>query len=134
MWLSIVVRDAGGVVLFSTGQLDANNDLMDERSEFGEIDDQLFNAQAQMYRADGRPTGNTWDAASLENPAIQAGETRMVNYSFMVPAGLQGDLTMDIALRFRSFPPYLIRGLGLDSLLPIPIIDMAETSRMVAVQ
>jgi len=94
----------------------------------------LFNVQATMLRADSVPTGFTWDAVYLTNPSIKAGETRVAEYEFAVPADVSGNLTVDVALRFRSFPPYVIRGLGLDSLLPIPIINMAEATRLIAVE
>ena len=134
MWLSIVVRDGAQNVVYTSGQLDANDDLMDEYSEFPERDPDLFNAQATMLRADGTPTGNTWEAADLINPAIAPGETRTVDYSFTVPASAVDPLTVEVTLRFRSFPPYLLRGLGLDSLLPVPIIDMAGDTLTVTVQ
>ena len=117
----------------ATGQLDANNDLMDDNSEFPARDADLFNAQATMLRADGTPTGATWDAADLINPSIKPGETRTVDYSTAIPGGLGGNLNVDVALRFRSFAPYLFRQLELDSLLPIPIIDMATTSATVTI-
>jgi len=134
MWLSIVVRDAQQRELYSSGQLDANGDLMDGHSVFAARDPDLFNAQATMRRADGAATGFTWDAVGLDNPSIPAGETRLLAYGFDVPHGTLGPVTVDVALRFRSFPPYVFRALGLDSLLPIPIIDMEEATRQVSVE
>ena len=132
MWLSIRVKDQTSAVLYSSGELDVNNDLKDDHSEFPERDTALFNAQATMLRADSTPTGATWEAAYLTNPSIRAGETRTVNYGFTVPTGTTGNLTLAVILRFRSFPPYVFRGLALDSLLPIPIINMAEDTVIIA--
>jgi hypothetical protein len=87
-----------------------------------------------MRRADGAATGFTWDAVGLDDPTIRPGETRVVTYEFDVPPGTQGPITVDVALRFRSFPPYVFRALGLDSLLPIPIIDMEETVRQISIE
>ena len=126
MWLSVDVQNQSGVVIYASGRLDANNDLMDDHSEFPERDADLFNAQATMLRADSTPTGATWEAAYLANPSLRSGETRIIDYGFLVPSGTTGDLTLAVTLRFRSFPPYVFRGLGLNSLLPIPIINMAE--------
>ena len=134
VWLSVTVRDGQDDVVYSSGQLDENDDLMDGHSSFPERDPDLFNVQATMLRADSVPTGFTWDAVYLTNPSIKAGETRVAEYEFAVPADVSGNLTVDVALRFRSFPPYVIRGLGLDSLLPIPIINMAEATRLIAVE
>jgi hypothetical protein len=126
MWLSIEIRDQFGDPLYLSGDLDANGDLKNDYSAFPDRDFDLFNAQATMLRADSTPTGATWEAAYLTNPSIRAGELRTIDYGFQVPSRTSGDLTLIVKLRFRSFPPYVFRGLGLDSLLPIPIIDMAE--------
>lgn len=132
MWLALVLT-SGTDTLFATGQLDANDDLMDDHSSFPERDSALFNTQATMYRADGVPTGFVWEADSLVNPAIVAGETRVVDYRMPIPASASGPLRLEMKLHFRSFPPNVIRGLGEDVLLPIPIIDMWEDVRTVGV-
>lgn len=134
VWLSILVRDNSQNIVYSSGQLDANLDLMDDHSEFAARDTDLFNAQATMYRADSSLAAGTWDVAYMTNPSIEPGETRTVDYTIPVPPGLTGNLSVDVTLRFRSFPPYLFRSLGLDSLLPIPIIDMATSARTVTLQ
>lgn len=133
MWLDITITDDLGTVIYSTGQLDANGDLLDETSEFPERDPDLFNVRAQMYQADGLPTGATWDATSLYNPSIKPGETKVVPYSFVVPAGYSGNLSADVKLRFRSFAPRLFRDLNLDALLPIPIFDMNQYSQVITI-
>ncbi len=134
MWLSIVVRDAQQQKLYSSGQLDANGDLMNEHSAFAARDPDLFNAQATMRRADGAATGFTWDAVGLDDPTIRPGETRLHTYEFDVPPDTPGPVTVDVTLRFRTFPPYVFRALGLDTLLPIPIIDMEEAVRQIGVE
>jgi len=123
MWLSVEVRDAAGTLLYSSGALDENGDLFDRASDPG-----LFNAQATMLKADSTPTLNTWEAEYLINPSIRPGETRRVEYHVDTHAATAGLLTADVRLRFRSFPPPLLRALGLHDLLPIPIIDMAEAT------
>ncbi len=135
MWLSIIVRNSNDEIVFSSGQLDANDDLMDRYSGFLERDTFLFNAQATMLKADGSDA-SVWDVDSLVNPSIKPGETKVVNYSFATPefAGAVGEeLTIEVTLRFRSFAPYLFRELGLDSLLPIPIIDMNSTTHSISI-
>lgn len=125
MWLSVVVRDATGSVLFSSGQLNEELDII--------ADPYLFNAQATMLRADGTPTGAVWEAEGLINPSIKPGETRDLTYGFTVPEVTSGPLTLEVVLRFRSFSPVLFRNLNLEQFLPIPIIDMAEETVTVAV-
>lgn len=134
VWLHVVVRDNQQNVIYESGQLDANLDLMDDHSEFSARDTDLFNAQATMFRADSTLASGTWDVAYMTDPSIKPGETRTVDYTVSVPSGLTGTLSVDVDLRFRSFPPYLFRSLGLDSLLPIPIIDMASANNTVNLQ
>lgn len=123
MWLSVEVRDAAGTLLYSSGGLDEDGDLLDRA-----LDPDLFNAQATMLKADSMPTYNTWEAAFLVNPSIRPGETRRVEYHIDTRAARPGPLTANVHLRFRSFPPPLLRALGLHDFLPVPIIDMAEVS------
>jgi len=134
IWVSVIVRDQQGSIIYESGQLDANGDLMDRHSAFPVRDPDLFNTQASMLRADSSETGFPWDAAYLTNPSIKPGETRIVNYSIQVPESSSGTLSIEMKLRFRSFPPYVIRSLGLAYLLPIPIIDMAELQQTVTIQ
>jgi hypothetical protein len=123
MWLSVVVKDADSNILYASGQLDGNDDIIE--------DDDLFNAQSTMLRADGMPTRATWEAAAIENPGITPGETRDVQYGFVVPVEASGELSIDVTLRFRSFSPSSLRDLGLDQLLPIPVVNMAEVNQTV---
>jgi hypothetical protein len=119
MWLEILVRDAQAATIYSSGLLEDNDDLMDL-----DRDPDLYNAQATMLRADGTPTGATWEATDLVNPSIAPGETTDWSYTFDIPANTVGPLQIEATLRFRSFPPGLFRDLGLEHLLPIPIFDM----------
>jgi hypothetical protein len=125
MWLSVEVRDGTGSMVYSSGQLDDDGNLIQ--------DEDLFNARATMLRVTGEPTGVTWEAADLVNPSIEAGETRTVNYDFTIPQNVSGNLTIDVGLHYRSFSPSLLRGLNLGHLLPIQIIDMEESSKVVTV-
>jgi len=134
MWLAVAVTDGVGNTLYATGQLDANDDLMDQHSAYPERDSNLFNIQATMLRADSIPTLLTWEAAYLNNPSIKPGDTATADFGFVVPAQTSTDLTVDVKLHYRSFPPYVIRSLDLDSLLPITIIEMASETRNVTLQ
>jgi hypothetical protein len=124
MWLSIIVKDDAQNIVYSSGQLDANNDLMDDNSEYPERDSALFQTKATLFRKNGSHADGTWDAASIVNETIAPYETRVVDYIFTIPNGLSGNLTAEVILRYRSFPPHLVRSIGLQELLPLPIIDM----------
>lgn len=126
MWLSVTVKDASGTVVYSSGQLDTSGDII--------ADPDLFNARSTMIRPDGAPTTATWEASSIENPAIRPGETRVIDYAVILPGESSGTLTIEVALCFRSFAPALLRAVGMDELLPLPITDMAGASASVSVQ
>ncbi len=134
VWLDVTVRDGSGALLFSSGQLDSNMDLMDDESELSQRDSSLFNLQSTMRRADGSKTMLTWDVVSLDNPALRAGQTQSAPYSLQIPPTAVGPLSISATLKYRSFPPWVIRSLNLQSLLPIAIIDMNSGAATVQIQ
>lgn len=124
MWLSVLIKDEIGNIIFESGQFDANGDLKNDYSEFPERDSALYNAQSTLIRRNGTHADGTWDAATIDNRSIAPNQTKNVPYLFEIPDGLSGTLEAEVKLRYRSFGPYFLRDLGLDSLLPIPIVDM----------
>ncbi|MFQ5607665.1 MAG: multiheme c-type cytochrome [Candidatus Zixiibacteriota bacterium] len=126
MWLRVVVTDNLGDTVFQSGQLDANDDLLTEESAYPARDTALTSYHATMYRADSIKTFLPWEVDYLVNPGIKPAETKTAQYTFDVPPGAQAPLSVYVSVRYRSFPPFLFRDLGLDSLLPVPIFDMAQ--------
>ncbi|HSH00722.1 MAG TPA: multiheme c-type cytochrome [candidate division Zixibacteria bacterium] len=133
VWLQVVVTDAAGDTVYASGLLDANDDLKDDDSEFPERDDDLFNLQSTMLRADSVKTWEPWVIAYLVDPTLRPGETRTANYTFTAPLGVTGPLQVDVALQYRTFPPHVLRGLDLGWMLPLPIMKMEEASQAVTV-
>ena len=126
MWLSAVVSNVTGDTLFQSGLLDANLDIIQ--------DPQLVSYQATMRKADSTVTGATWDARYLDNPSIKPGEIRPATFVVPIPGIVTGgDYNVDVKLHFRSFSPALFRDIGLDSLLPIPVIEMQSVTRITTV-
>jgi len=135
MWLDVMVTDSLGNEVFSSGQQDANGDLMNNYSELAPNQDPfLYNAQAKIFRADSVQTQLVWEATFLENPAIMPGKEDTASYTAMAPAATNGSLTVSVKLRYRTFPPYTLRLVNLDNLMPLPIVDMFDTTISVAVQ
>ncbi len=134
MWIHITVHDGTGNLIYESGQLDVNNDLMNENSSFPERDNDLYLVQSKLYRADGIQTLLTWEAHSMITNGIKAGETKRATYKFAVPTGTLGPLTVDAVLSYRMFPPHVIRDLALDSLLPIPVFEMANKTQTITIQ
>jgi len=62
-------------------------------------------------------------AVSVENMVAMTDRTlpvsgsRTVNYSINIPEGIEGELYFSAKLRFRSFPPFYLRHLDLESLI-----------------
>lgn len=134
VWAAVTVIDAAGDTLYSSGMLDANDDIMDDDSEFPERDADLFNLQSTMLRADSSKTWAPWEIAYLVDPTLKAGDSREADYSFTVPGTAVSPFTVDIALRYRTFPPHILREFELDWMLPLPIINMVEMSQVVTIQ
>ena len=62
-------------------------------------------------------------AVSVENMVAMTDRTlpvsgsRTINYSINIPVGIEGELHFSAKLRFRSFPPFYLRHLDLESLI-----------------
>jgi hypothetical protein len=129
MWIEVLVTDSGGGTVYRSGWLQANDDLVTAAQ-----DPDLNTFSAQMYDADGQPTGFAWEAASIdESGLLQYLDSRTASYVIAVPPGTAGPLTVDVALRFRSLAPAGPRSLGLDRILPIEVFDMWRETHQVGV-
>ena len=53
----------------------------------------------------------------LVDNTLPVSDSRIVNYSIPIPPGIDGRLELTARLRFRSFPPFYLRHLGLESLI-----------------
>jgi hypothetical protein len=125
MWIDIAVKDASGAVIYRSGALDAEDDLI--------RDPDLAFFGARLLDANGEQTFFTWRATGIdESKLLQFGESREASYSVVVPPGTPGPLSVEAALRFRPLPPALVRDLGLERLLPIEIFTMWEAAQPVA--
>ncbi len=132
LWVAVTARDAGGTILYQTGHLDADGDLMNYWSasnQFGDAD--LIELSSRFVDAEGNPTVFPWWAAEHISNSLSPLYAR--TYTFFVPTqpDTVGPITIDARLRFRSFPPFLLRALGLQRYvekLQITDIDEATTT------
>jgi len=135
VWLDLTVKDGTGQVIYSTGQLDANGDLQDHFSElapYGDAD--LIVLSSRFVDKHGNPEVFPWRAAELTNHSLSPMYRR--TFTLFVPTGASttGPLDIQARLRFRAFPPFLLRRLGLaDKVDRVPIFDIATASRSVPV-
>ncbi len=139
MWIELIVRDvATGTELFATGTLDANGDLRNYHSELvanGTVpeDTHLVLFHGIPRKANGEETLFFWEAASVERLTIPAFASHTAEYTLTAPSQ-PTDLEISVRLRFRSFPPYLLRAVGQDALIPeLIIFDMETDQRTIAV-
>jgi hypothetical protein len=114
-----------------SGDLDAHGDLRDEHawtvlSGEAELDEQLVNYQSKNMMRHGEdpyiftePVIFPFDADWIQRESLLPGEIRTERFAFHAPP--PGG-TVDVRLRYRSMPPYVMRALQLDEL-----IDRIET-------
>lgn len=135
MWLEVVVEDATGQVVFMSGGLDDNSDLQNHHSEY--VASQALPVDSNLVLFKGTPYSNSeetlffWEADSISSHTIAPFETK--SFEYRIPnAGSAGPLQLRARLRFRSFPPYLLRTLDLEPLIDkLRIFDMADYSQSI---
>jgi len=135
MWIAVTLSDANGGMIYQSGQLDANSDLMDHNSELNESADEdlvLFNSV--LYDEDGKETHFLHRAKSMEARMIYPMETKTARYEVELPEDVEGDLKLDVKLRYRTFPPFHLRKIGVGELVEkLPIVDMAAFEKEIEV-
>lgn len=138
MWLEVTVTDpAADTIVYQSGNLDANQDLLNQHSEFvangnipEDVDLTIFNGTAYD---DGEETLFFWEADSVKNTAIPPFETRTAQYLVTAPFSAN-ELEINVRLRFRSFPPYLLRNIGEENLIPnLEIFEMSTFNQTIPV-
>lgn len=135
LWLEVIVRDATSRVVYETGTLDADGDLRDHwstRDPYGDAD--LVSFASSLTNAAGEPELFPWRAVEHFRRTLEPRHTRTVTLFVPVPASMDGPLAVSARLRFRSHPPFLLRALGLDALVPrVEIHDVDAASATVEV-
>jgi len=129
MWVEVTLSRADGAVVFASGRLDANRDLMNRHSELRpDGDPALALFTDHFVDAQGEEVPFLWQAARVVEGTIPPLETRVADYRVRVPDDAAGErLRLAVRLRFRAFPPHQLRRLGLGELVDdVPIFDIAE--------
>ena len=134
-WLELVVKDETGDVLYVSGDFDSKGDLRDHWSEvepYGDGD--LVSLSSQLIDIAGNPTPFTWRATEHHRNAIPAGYERTYTYLVPIAKAAKGKLSVTARLRFRAYPPWLLRLLGLAPLIDeVPVHDLASVATAVDV-
>ncbi len=135
MWVAMEARDGNGNLLYQTGQLDANGDLMDNHSALNpNADRDLVVYRQKLFDANGNEVLFFFQAKTVENNLIPLFSFKTASYKIMIPVSTNGPINLDVKLRFRSLPPYFLRELNLGELVAkVPIVDMEEAKVLVGV-
>lgn len=138
MWLEVQVTNAAtGAVIYESGHLDDNGDLLNHHSEAVKNGALPEDADLTLFHGipykNGEETLFFWEADRIEDKTIPPFESRAAEYQLDVPASADA-LELSVRLRFRSFPPYLLRAIGMEELLPnLLIFDMQKFEQTISV-
>ena len=137
-WVHIKITDAQGVVTYESGDLDSYGDLRDDHSRAvreGTIskDRHLVNFQSKNLLRQGElsaldvvETIFPFDADWIEKQNLAPLEERSLMYIIDEP---QRPFRVDVSLNYRNLPPYLLRALQLEDLVPqLEIFKVATES------
>jgi nitrate/TMAO reductase-like tetraheme cytochrome c subunit len=127
MWLHVAVTD-GEETVWESGNLDTQSDLRDELSwdviaGDAALDEQLVNFQSQNLLRVGdvaiatpevHETMFPFDADYIVRRSLAPFEVRSLQYTL---PPISSTARIDVALRYRNLPPYILRALQLDTLV-----------------
>lgn len=123
MWLDVQVADTAGHVLYRSGGIDEQGDIVG--------DPRIFNAHA--LDSNGRDTHKPWEIAKFKhNRTIPPKGSATEKFFFLVPAGLKGELSVRAILRYRSYPQSLANALLGDKSFKLPVCDMTSAEAVIA--
>ena len=126
-WVHVKITDANGKVTYQSGDLDAYGDLRDDHSRAvreGQVqkDTDLVNFQSKNLLRQGElqdlnvlETVFPFDADWIEKQNLAPLEERSLMYIIKEP---KRPFTVDVAVKYRNLPPYLLRALQLEDLVP----------------
>lgn len=126
LWVELTARDVEGTVLYRTGDLDAAGDLRDHWSELDPYGDQdLLSFASNLVDEAGNPELFPWRAAEHTSASLAPLYARTATLFVPTAGATAGPVTVEARLRFRPYPPHLLRALGLeDAISRVPIIDL----------
>jgi len=133
LWVEVIVTDlSNGDTVFASGLFDPNGDLRDHHSEFvlsGTLEEDPYLA---VYRnipvKNGEETLFFWEADAIVFASIPAFQTGVSHYPIPVPEW-GGPLDISVRVLFRTFPPYLLREIGLPELTDELLVFEMESFR-----
>jgi hypothetical protein len=137
LWIELIATVSNDTLLAS-GQLNADGDLLDFYTDpSGELDPQLHMFNTILFDADG-DSGllevSVENMVAMTDRTLPVSGSRTVTYSINIPEGIEGELHFSARLRFRSFPPFFLRHIYLESLIGnVNIFDVDSLTRILYV-
>ncbi|NQE45005.1 hypothetical protein C5S31_03145 [ANME-1 cluster archaeon GoMg2] len=116
VWIEIMATDASGKEFYHVGGLDSD----------GEVDPDAVMYRVVLGDASGNPTVKVWEAESLlSDNRIFPKETRVEQFSFAIPEGVNGPITVEAKLNYRSASQKLLDSIFGKGKVVAPVIEMA---------
>ena len=139
LWLEITITNNAGSIILVSGHLDPNGDLYDIHSDEVRrtpslLDSHLVNFQSKNVKRQGIPDAPVlkevvfpFDADYIEKHSLKPLEKRTVRYALSESIA---NYSVATKLHYRNLPPYLLRALQLEELLPrIQIFTLDEMEK-----
>ncbi len=115
-----IIVSHNGSILFESGN------ISDDSASLDENDDQLLLFYSQLLDAQGNHISGVTDAHGIINSTLPGFGARYKLYSFDVPPGITGTLTVSARMLFRSFKPSILEGSHQNLLDNLPVFEMAS--------
>lgn len=125
VWIDLAVADADGREIYRSGAV---------RSD-GQVDPDAVMYHSVLVDENGEVTYLPWRAVkAVKERLIPAGGSTQETYTFSVPPGIGGPLTVHAVLRYRSAPQDVMDALFGKGRFPIEVVDMAAATGSIRVQ
>ena len=137
LWMEVFAISNDDTLLAS-GFLDPRGDIYDFYIDPNRnVDPQLNIFNTILYNAEGDSgllNVSVENMVKMVNNTLRVSDSKIVDYLIPIPSGMNGQLELTARLRFRSFPPFYLRHLGLESLIEnVNIFDIDTISKTVYV-
>lgn len=120
LWIELIAM-VGSDTVFTSGTLNNDGDLNDFHVDPQHLlDPQLTLFNSVLYNAagdSGLQALSVEEMVRMRDNALPQGGSRIVHYTIPIPATLTGTWQLTARLRFRAFPPFVLRGASLDDLI-----------------
>jgi hypothetical protein len=125
MWVHLIVKDAGGRIVFESGKPGADGDIPEGTMVFG----------AHAHGADGKLTYKPWEVTGfLFKRLVPPKGTESETFEVGLPKGVKGPLNVEASLYYRRAPPKVARSLIGDLADKLRTVEMTTAKATVALE